>query len=259
MALARRQLEEQVIELSHRLGRERWVANHDGNITARLANGCFLATPTALAKLAVDRASLIVVDDQAKLVSGSRPPFSELALHLAVYRHRPDVQAVIHAHPPSATGLSVAGIPVRTTMLAEPVVSLGAEIPLVPYAAPKTPEWTGNMIPLLDDADALLLEQHGVLTYGPDLETAFLRMELVEHLAKIQIAAHQAGLVRDIPDADVGKLLGARTKTGLGKAARQASAEAPPARATAATGGASAPGERVESIIVEEIGRALRE
>lgn len=255
MAPTRRQLEDQLIELSHRLGSERWVANHDGNISARLANGRFLATPTAMAKLAVNRASLIVVDEQGKVVSGSHKPFSELALHLAVYRHRPDVCAVIHAHPPSATGLSVAGLPVRTTMLAEPVVSLGAEIPLVPYAAPKTPEWTGNMIPLLDDADALLLEHHGVLSYGPDLETAFLRMELVEHLAKIQIAAHQAGLVRDIPGADIGKLLEARTKAGLGLAARQPQTAAP---RVAASGGASANDTRVKSMIVEEISRVLR-
>jgi L-fuculose-phosphate aldolase len=133
-------------------------------------------------------------------------------------------------------------------MLAEPVVSLGAGIPLVAYAAPKTPEWTANLIAALDDADAVLLEHHGALTLGQDLETAYLRMELVEHLAKIQLAAHQAGLVREIPQEDVDELLRARTRAGLGRAARHDQ----PAAATLQ------PDCGVKSIIVEEIGRALR-
>lgn len=245
----RRQLEDELVDVSHALHAVGWVANHDGNVTVRLGAGRYLATPTAVSKADVTRASLILVDDRGAVVSGTRKPFSELALHLAIYRARPDVEAVVHAHPPAATGLSVAGIQVRTTMLAESVVSLGATIPMVPYAAPKTPEWTASLIPAVDDADAVLLENHGVITCGPDLETAYLRMELVEHLAKIQLAAHQAGLVRDIPSSDVDPLLQARTKAGLGKAARQG-APAPPQIIR--------PVPDVESIIVEEIGRALR-
>jgi len=218
--MARRELEGEVVDYSHRLHARGWVANHDGNITVRLEPGRFLATPTAVSKAAVTRDMLIVVDADGKVVSGRRKPFGELELHLLVYRHRPDVAAVIHAHPPTATGLAVAGIPVRSDLLAEPVVSLGAQVPLVPYARPRTPESTLNLAPALDEHDVVCLESHGVLACGPDLETAFLRLELVEHLARIQLVAMQVGSLRALPDADVAALLEARTKAGLGKKGR---------------------------------------
>jgi L-fuculose-phosphate aldolase len=241
MSSARRDLEDQVVDLSHRLHARGWVANHDGNVTARLGGGHFLITPTSYSKAAVTRDLLLVVDERGQIVSGKTKPFSELDLHLFVYRERSDVMAVLHAHPPTATGFAVAGIEVRTTLLAEPVVSLGRTIPLIPYAAPKTPEWTSLMKPALDDADALILEHHGVLTCGPDLETAYLRMELVEHLAKIQLVAAKAGAVREIPANDIDKLLAARTKAGLGKAARSG----------------SAPSERIKTLVTEELRKVV--
>ena len=220
MHVTRRSLEDQIVEYSHRLHRAGWVANHDGNVTMRLAPDRYLATPTGVSKAAVTREQLIVVDGMGQVISGSSKPFSEIELHLYVYRHRHDVRAVIHAHPPTATGFAVAGIPVMTSMMAEPVVSLGSEIPLVPYARPRSPESTLNLGKFLDDADALMLANHGALTYGNDLETAFLRMELVEHLAKIQMVARQMGGVREIPPHDVQKLLESRTNAGLGRAGR---------------------------------------
>jgi len=216
----RRELEQQVLDFSHRLHRSGWVANHDGNITVKLEEGRYLATPTALSKESIKPEDLIVVDDNANVVSGRMRPFSELALHLYVYRQRPDVRVVMHAHPPTATGLSVAGVGIDTTMMAEPVVSLGQEVPLIRYARPKSPEWTLNLSPAIEDSDAILMENHGVFTFGEDLETAYLRMELVEHLAKIQLVAHQAGGIRQIPTDDVAALLKARAKAGLGKAGR---------------------------------------
>lgn len=218
---SRRALEDQIVAFSHRLHAAGWVANHDGNITVRLAPDRFLATPTGVSKASVTRDQLIVVDGAGKVVSGSSKPFSEIELHLHVYRHRSDVRSVMHAHPPTATGFAVAGVSVLTTMMAEPVVSLGASIPLVPYARPRTPEATGNLSAALEDADAIMLANHGALTYGPDLETAFLRMELVEHLAKIQMVARQMGGVREIPAGDVQKLLESRANAGLGKAGRK--------------------------------------
>lgn len=220
MHLTRRQLEDQVAAYSRRLHEAGWVANHDGNVTVRLGPDRYLATPTSISKKAVERDALIVVDDEGKVVSGAGKPFGELELHLFVYRHRPDVRAVLHAHPPTATGFAVAGVRVLTTVIAEPVVSLGAEVPLVPYARPKSPEATLNLLPHLEESDALVLASHGVLTYGADLETAFLRMELVEHLAKIQLVARQLGGARELPSGDVDKLLEARTGAGLGKAGR---------------------------------------
>ena len=216
----RRDLEQQVVDYSHRLHQSGWVANHDGNITVKLEPGRFLATPTALSKADILREQLIVVDEGGKVVSGRMRPFSEIALHLYIYRQRPDVRVVMHAHPPTATGLSVAGVPVETTMMAEPVVSLGDSIPLIPYARPKSAQWTLGLSPAVEDADAITLQNHGVFTFGPDLETAYLRMELVEHLAKIQLVAHQAGGVTRIPGDDIEGLMEARAKAGLGSAGR---------------------------------------
>jgi len=222
--MTRRQAEDVLCDYSQRLHARGWVANHDGNLTFKLEADRFLATPTGVSKAAVTRERLIVVDGQGRRVSGSEKPFGELELHLFVYRQRPDVRAVIHAHPPTATGLAVAGVEIRPAMLAEPVVSLGRSIPLVPYARPKSPEFTLALGPHLAESDAVVLENHGVLTCGPDVELAYLRMELVEHLARIQLVAQQARAVREIPDADVEAMLEARRKAGLGAAGRAATA-----------------------------------
>jgi L-fuculose-phosphate aldolase len=218
----RYRIEEELVRTSARLHELGWVANHDGNVTHRLEDGRYLATPTALSKGDVARDALIVVDDEGKVVSGSRKPFSELELHLLVYRYRPDVRAVIHSHAPAATALAVAGVAVEPRLLAEPVVSLGAVVPLVPYARPKSPASTTSLLPFVNEVDAVTLESHGVLSWGPDLETAYLRHELVEHVAKIQLEAMKLGRLRTIPEADVAALLEARTKAGLGPAGRAA-------------------------------------
>ena len=159
MGITRRELELRVVEYSKRLHRAGWVANHDGNVSVRLDEDRFLITPTAFSKEAVERESLLVVNGRGEKVSGRFRPFSELNLHLYVYRQRPDVQAVLHAHPVTSTGFSVAGVQVLTTMMAEPVVSLGDSIPLVPYARPKSPESTLNLAPYVEQADALLLQK----------------------------------------------------------------------------------------------------
>jgi L-fuculose-phosphate aldolase len=218
--MTRKELEDQLVHYSHQMHRMGWVANHDGNVSVCLSEDRFLITPTALSKATITRSQLIVVNEQSQVISGRHKPFSELALHLYIYRNRQDVRVVMHSHAPYATGLAVSGQEVLPTMLPEAIVSLGERIPLIPYAAPKTPEWTMNLGPYMNDADACTLENHGVLSFGPDLETAYLRMELVEHLARIQCIAKQAGEVRTVPQEDVENLLKARTKAGLGAAAR---------------------------------------
>ena len=249
MARTRRQLEDQVVRYAHELHARGWVANHDGNITVRIADGRVLSTATAISKADDARTNLIVVDDEGKVVSGSRNPFGEVALHLYVYRHRPDVGAVVHSHAPHATALAVAGVPVEPRMLAESVVSLGTEIPLIPYAAPKSPEWTTNLQAAVAAVDAVTLANHGVLTWGPDLETAYLRMELVEHLARIQMLAGQVGGARLIPEDGVPALLASRAKAGLGPEGRQIQR-----RELVATEQA----EAVAKVVREEVSRVLR-
>jgi L-fuculose-phosphate aldolase len=207
----------EVAEYALRLHAQGWVANHDGNVSVREGGGRYLATPTATSKAAVRAEGLVVVDDEGKQVGGRGKPFSEIGLHLTVYQNRSDVNAVIHAHPPTATGFAVAGVPLDEAFLAEAVVSLGVGVPTVPFAAPGA-DACRSLAAFTQRHDAVLLGGHGVLSWGPDLETAYLRMELVEHLAKIALVARQLGGVRPLPASVVPKLLEARAKAGLGGA-----------------------------------------
>jgi len=196
-------LRQEVVRVSQAVYAKGWVANHDGNVTARLADGRYVSTPTAVSKGQVTPEMLIVVDGEGQVLQGTRKAFSELKLHLAAYRSRGDVAAVLHAHPPHATGMAVAGVGLGSPFMAEPVVSLGAEIPLIPFGLPGDPELDLNIARALQSADAVMLGSHGMLTVGPDLDTCFLRMELVEHLCKIYLAAQQVGGPRRLPAATV--------------------------------------------------------
>src|SRR5207245_1777963 len=135
-----------------------------------------------------------------KVIEGRGKAFSELGLHLAVYAARPDVAAVVHAHPPTATGFAVAGVPLDRPVLAEAVVSLGTPIPTVPFALPGAAA-AAALRPFLAGTDVCLLAQHGVLAWGADLEQAYLRMEQVEQLARIVLVARQLGGEKELPAA----------------------------------------------------------
>ncbi len=199
-------LRREIVATARRVWEAGWVANHDGNLSARLGDGRILATPTAVSKGDVALEALIVVDMDGKKLAGTRRPFSELALHLAAYRARPDIGVVIHAHPPTITGFSVAGVEIGHPFMAEPVVTLGPTLPVLPYRRPKSPDWVAGMDRALTSADAVVLERHGLLTVGGGFEQALLRMELVEHLAKIALVASQLGGVRPLPAEDVAAL-----------------------------------------------------
>jgi L-fuculose-phosphate aldolase len=208
-------LKSELVAAAHRLHQAGWVANHDGNLSARLGAGAFLLTPTAVSKGAIREDWLITVDTSGKVVEGRRKPFGELDLHLACFRARPDVQVVCHAHPPTATGFGVAGLELGPLPLPEAVVSLG-RVPTLPLAAPKSAEGASAVERAAAEHDAMLLAGNGVITLGADVEQALLRMELVEHVAKILLVARQLGAVVELPPAMVGKLLEARAKAGLG-------------------------------------------
>jgi L-fuculose-phosphate aldolase len=201
-----------------------WVANHDGNVSARASDGRrFFATPTALSKRLVQPEDIIVVDIEGKVLSGRRKLFGEWHLHAAAYAARSDVNAVIHAHPVSSTAVGVSRVSLGVPPLPEMVVSLGANVPTLEYALPKSKAQDLALAQALDvgDADAVLLAGNGALAVGVDLEQAFLRLELVEHWAKIVIAAAPLGGAKALPADDVKKLLEARTKAGLGRTARR--------------------------------------
>jgi L-fuculose-phosphate aldolase len=205
-----------VVSTSRRMHENGWVANHDGNVSVRLKGERFLITCTAVSKRDIDDASLLVVDSQGKVLEGRRKPFSELELHLAVYRARPEAQVVLHAHPPVATAFGLVGQELSPIALPEMVVSLGDRVPTLPRAMPKDPEGVKRVEAAAAEYDAFLLTGNGAITLGEDLTQALLRMELVEHYAKILMAARSLGTVQPLPAADVQKLLEARKKAGLG-------------------------------------------
>lgn len=251
-------LRRELVQTSHALHARGWVANHDGNLSARLESGRILCSPTAVSKGDVTPESLIVVDEQGAVVQGTRKPFSELRLHRVAYAARPDVCVALHAHPPTATGFAVAGLSLGPPFLAEPVVSLGAEVPLVPYGLCGDPALDEALSDALSRADAVMLANHGVFTVGKDFESALLRMELVEHLAKIALVARQLGGARPIPGEDVETLLEQRKKAGLGPRAREAAVEAegwtPPRVESGSSFGRPGTGE-VQAMVAEALRR----
>ena len=215
-----RPLRVQVAELSRHLHDRGWVANHDGNVTAR-DGARYLATPTATSKRLVTDREVIEVDGKGAVI-GSGKAFGELALHLAVYERRPDVNVVVHAHPPHATAVaSSRGNVIERPFIAEAVVSIGPRIPKLAYAAPGEPA-KAALAPWCELVDAVLLGNHGVMAWGADVEQALLRLELVEHLATIAIAAQALGGIEPLPVEAFGPLLAARAKANLGRAADRA-------------------------------------
>lgn len=197
-----------------------WVANHDGNVTLLLDDNRLLATPTAFSKAEIRDEDLLVIDKTGKVLAGRHRIFSEINLHLRAFELRPDIRCVLHAHPPTATGFAVAGLEPDPCIIAEAVISLGNRIPLVPYALPGTLASSDVLNDFLVLFDAVILQNHGVLTVGDSIEQAFLRMELVEHIANIHLHATQLGQMRRVPEHDIERLLEKRTKAGLGPLAR---------------------------------------
>ena len=215
-----RQLRHQVAETSQFLHRAGWCANHDGNVTARDGNR-YIATPTATSKRLVAEKDLIEVDGTGKVV-GAGKVFGEIGLHLVVYERRPDVGAVVHAHPPHATAIGCSRKnPIERPFIAEALVSLGPRIPKLPYAQPGDAA-KAALAPWCELVDAVILGNHGVIAWGKDCEQALLRLELVEHLAKIAVAAEQLGGIEPLPESAIQPLLAARAKAGIGRAADRA-------------------------------------
>ena len=197
-----------------------YVANHDGNLSCRLPGRKFLCTPTSFSKGEVQESDLLVLDRHGKKLQGRWKPFSELDMHLAAFKARPDFEAVIHAHPPVSTGFTVAGVTVETTLMAEPVVSLGDRIPTLPFSMPKSEEQVERLIQYFQFYDVVLLKNHGVIAGGKDLEQAYLRIELVEHLANIKKQAMQVGQLSHLSEHQVQTLMRKRNSAGLGPDAR---------------------------------------
>ena len=197
-----------------------WVANHDGNASVRLPGNRYLITPTSFSKQAVNEQDLLIINGRKQVLQGKHRPFSEMSMHLAAFDVRKDVQAVLHAHCPESVALSMVGVEVAPTLIPEAIVSLGDRIPMLPYAFPGSEVGLEELKDALLYYDVVVLENHGVISVGADLEQAFLRMELCEHIAGIQRRAMTVGQPKPIPAEDIERLLFKRKKAGLGPEAR---------------------------------------
>jgi L-fuculose-phosphate aldolase len=195
-------------ERLHNLG---FIAATDGNLSVRLDERRILVTPTGMSKGMMRPADLVIVDLDGRKLKGQREVTSEIGMHLLIYRMRPDVRGIVHAHPRTATGFAAAGIPLNQPLVCEVVIGLGL-IPLAPYGTPGTPELAATLEPLIPQYDAILMANHGVVTYGTDLQSAYMKMETVEHFAQIALVTHVLGQQKLLDCEDLEKLVAARSR-----------------------------------------------
>jgi len=189
------QIRQAIIEAGRRLYAKNMVAANDGNISARLPDGTLMVTPTGICKGDLTPEQLLVVDMQGQVISGQLKPTSEIKLHLAAYRKRLDIMAIVHAHPRMATAYAVVNQELDRIALPEVIFTLG-RILLVPYGTPSTDQLPHELEKLVMDADTFLLANHGTLTLGRSVMDAYFKTETLEHYAAIMSAAHGLGGAR---------------------------------------------------------------
>jgi L-fuculose-phosphate aldolase len=191
-----------------------YTASNDGNISVRLDANRLLMTPKSVCKGFMTPAMMCITDLDGRKLAGDRDPSSEMQMHLEVYRQRPDAMAVVHAHPPIATGFAVAGIPLDRAVLAEVVTTLGS-VPIAEYATPSTRELPEAVAKYVKAHDGMLLANHGALTLGGDVFAAYYKMETIEHFAKISLVARLLGGERLLSRQEVDRLQGLRGMYGI--------------------------------------------
>jgi L-fuculose-phosphate aldolase len=203
-----------MVEVGRRMYAREYTDANAGNISARLGPERLLMTPKSVCKGFMTPDMMCITDLEGRRLQGDRDPSSEMLMHLEVYRQRPDVQAVVHAHPPTATGFAVAGIPLDRAVLAEVLTTLGS-IPIAEYATPSTSELPEAVRKYIKAHDGMLLANHGALTVGSDVMSAYYKMETIEHFAKISLVARMLGRENLITREEVERLQGLRGMYGI--------------------------------------------
>jgi L-fuculose-phosphate aldolase len=202
----------EIVRVGRLMYERSYVVSSDGNVSVRLDDGRIVATPTMTCKGRMTEESCAVTDTEGKPLN-DRKASSELEMHLLIYRERPDVKAVCHAHPPHGTAFAVAGLSIDQPILSEVILTLGC-VPLADYGTPSTAELTDAMRPLVKHHNALLMANHGAVAYGADLWQAFDRLETLEHTARITILARILGGSRNLPPESIEKLINVREAAG---------------------------------------------
>jgi len=193
------------------LYRKGFTPGTSGNLSVRLEDGTILATPTGCSKNLMRADDMVTVDLAGHQLSGAKKVTSEIGMHLAIYCARPEVKAVVHAHPPIATGFACAGRALDEPLCAEAIMTLGP-VPLAPYATTGTDALAASLAHLIPGHSAILLANHGAVTYGDTLLDAFLKMETVEHFANICLVAHQLGSARPLEQLAINDLHAAKER-----------------------------------------------
>jgi L-fuculose-phosphate aldolase len=214
MQKTERECRDDIVQIGRLMFQKGWVASNDGNITVRMDEERILATPTGMCKGMMHPDDMIVLDRKGNKISGRRERTTEINMHLTIYDLRPDIHAVVHAHPPVSTGFAAAGKPLNLALLPEVIIAFGC-VPIAEYGLPGTTELTEPMKPLIPKHNALLMANHGSVCYGEDVFQAYFRMETVEHSARIQLVAELLGGPNLLPRAEVNKLLDSRTRYGV--------------------------------------------
>ena len=211
VCLREQELRRELVRYSRWLSRLGFGPGTSGNLSAKLDRDRILVTPTGLSKGLLKSSDLVIVDSHGTLVEGTRGVTSELGMHLAVYDRRADVHAVVHSHPPIATAFACSGRALDELLCQESVMTVGV-VPLAPYATTGTSEVAASLDAFLSDHNAILLENHGLVTYGRNLVEAFLCMETVEHIAQVTLTAHQLGSPCRLQPEQVEQLRAARSR-----------------------------------------------
>lgn len=198
-------LREQIVECCRRMHERGYISGWEGNVSARLSSDRILVTPARTNKGFLKPADLLIVDKEGKTLRSKARPSSELKVHLAVYSVRPDCNAVVHAHPPTAIAFTIAGISLAQCVIPEAVMTLG-EVPTAPYATPTTQDVAAEVERLALEHDVIMMDRHGSVTLGRDVFEAYDRLESLEHTATVTLYAKMLGPVRPLPEAEIAKL-----------------------------------------------------
>lgn len=206
-------LKEQMCEIGRRLYNKGFAAANDGNITIRINDREVLCTPTMVSKGFMKPEDICKVDYEGKQLAGTRKRTSEVLLHLAVYKARPDINGVVHCHPPHATAFAVAQEPIPKCVLPEVEVFLG-EVPMAIYETPGTQKFAETVMPFVKDCNTIILANHGTVTFGPNLENAYFNSEIIDAYCKILLLARQLGRVNYFSEQQTRELLDLKKRIG---------------------------------------------
>jgi len=176
----------QIVSIGQRMYQKGFVAANDGNISCRLDENTILITPTGVSKGFLDASGMVLVRLDGTVISKNAAPSCEMPMHLRIYRANSSIGAITHAHPPYSTALGIAGFTLNDSLLPESVLRLH-DVPLLPYATPGTDALPDLIVPHCEKTRAVLLQNHGAVTWGKDLQDAFFTMEALEHTAQIQL------------------------------------------------------------------------